>query len=589
MSRGMRSFTTWVLGGLLLAGSTLAAQSHRSFDPETDVAVAFRKGAVVLTVPEGAHLKAAFMEVNLKPGTPGTFKAGPLPAPNGKDELGDGIWHDRLAIPVAGDGLPKNVELIVTYQPCTEGQGGICFQPADRTLKVASADIPSLTHKEAAPAPAAGGTPAAVPATAPAAAPSLPTAPPPAAAATLAPAPAPASGVLWLFLAAFGFGLLASLTPCVYPMIPITMAIIGAKGGGKARGFALSFMLVLGMAVTYTSLGVIAARTGAVFGAFAQSAGFLIPVSVIFGLFALSLLGAFEIALPQGLQARLQGGSRKGFAGAFIMGLVLGPLSAPCVGPFIGTVLVAIAKDGRVLLGAAELFTFALGMGVLFMAVGTFSAGLPRSGNWLIKLKQVMGVVILGFAAWNVRLVVPEWLLLGLWSITLLLAAPLFGAFEAGEGLASGFRRGLGFLALALGLLLGVRAVETKFKVELLPHGGVAAAPAPASSLFMENDLEAALAKANGKRVLVDTYATWCAECKELDETTWPDPQVAAWIKDNVVAVRIDTFKVRKDLNQRFAIKGYPTVLLLDGNGKELRRSVGFLKPAEMLAFLKDH
>ena len=93
--------------------------------------------------------------------------------------------------------------------------------------------------------------------------------------------------------------------------------------------------------------------------------------------------------------------------------------------------------------------------------------------------------------------------------------------------------------------------------------------------------------KADGRLVLVDTYADWCAECKELDEVTWPDPEVAAWIKANAVPVRIDTYKARKDLGQRFGILGYPTVLLLDGSGKEVRRSIGFLKPKEMLAFLK--
>jgi len=600
-----RRFTSWVLGVLVLAGASLGAQPHRSFDPERDVQVAFRKGAVVLTVPEGAHLKAAFMEVALKPGTPGTLKVGPLPPPNAKDELGDGIWHDRVAIPLHGEGLPNPVEVVVTYQPCTEGEGGICFQPADRTLSIDPADLPALHAKGNAAAPGAPGAPVATAAQVPAAPmaiaapPSREAQPPSPVPAAPAPSPAapPSGGVLWLFLAAFGFGLLASLTPCVYPMIPITMAIIGAtsrtgpgqaEGAGKGRGFALSLTLVLGMAVTYTSLGVAAARTGAAFGAFAQAPGFLIPVSLLFGLFALSLLGAFELNLPQGLQARLQGGPRKGFAGAFLMGLVLGPLSAPCVGPFIGTVLVAIAKDGRVLLGAAELFTFALGMGVLFMVVGTFSAALPRSGNWLIRLKQVMGLVVLGFAVWNVRQVVPEWLLLSLWSVTLLVAAPLAGAFEPAAELAAGVRKGLGVLALALGVLLGVRAVETGLGFNLLPRGGAPAGPAPsAPGAWLAQDLEGALAKADGRMVLVDTYADWCAECKELDAHTWPDPEVAAWIQAHAVAVRIDTFKVRKDLGHRFGILGYPTVLLLDGNGRELRRSIGYLKPKDMLAFLK--
>ena len=368
----MRRLQAWIAGLLFLAGSLLGAAAP--FDPDRDVAVAYQDGSVVLTVPPGAHLKSAFLTVALKPGTPGTLRAGPLPPTDAKDELGDGIWHGRVAVPVSGTGLPAEVELVVTYQPCTEGAGGVCYPPRDRILKVQGAAL------------AAGAGPGPVPGR-------------------------PARGLrglVLLYLAALGFGLAASLTPCVYPMIAITMAVLGAKGGGKARGLALSAALVLGMAATYTALGVAAALTGSAFGAFAQSRAFLIPVSLLFALFALSLFGAFEVSLPQGLQSRLQGsGPRRGLGGAFVMGLVLGPISAPCVGPFIGTALVAIAQQGRVLLGASLLFTFALGMGILFMAVGTFSAALPRSGDWLVRLKQAMGLVVLGFAAWNVRLVVP--------------------------------------------------------------------------------------------------------------------------------------------------------------------------------------
>jgi thiol:disulfide interchange protein DsbD len=543
----MRRLTAGIVGWFFLA-CLLCAGTR--FDPDKDVAVAFQAGSVLVTVPQGAHLKAAFMTVALKPGTPGSLKAGPLPPTDAKDELGDGIWHGRVAIPLAGSGLPPALDLVVTYQPCTEGDGGICYPPKERTLRVNAADIPSG-----------------------------------------APSPGPARrNLFWLFMAAFGFGLAASITPCVYPMIAITMAIIGAKGGGKARGLTLSAALVAGMAVTYTALGVLAAVTGAAFGALAQSPGFLIPVSILFALFALSLFGAFEFRLPERLQARLQGSPRRGLAGAFAMGLVLGPISAPCVGPFIGTVLVAIAQDGRVLLGAALLFTFALGMGVLFMAVGVFSATLPRSGDWLIRLKQGMGLVVLGFAVWNVRLVLPAWLELALWSVTLLVAAPILGAFRPAESLAAGFSKGLAFLALALGLALGLRGVEAGLDLNLLPAAGsqpqAAAKPAP---FWLEQDLETALAqaKATGKPVLVDTYADWCAQCKELDETTWPDPQVSAWLQANAVAVRIDTYKIRKDLAPKLGILSYPTVLLLDGDGKELRRLLGFQKPAEMLKFLK--
>jgi thiol:disulfide interchange protein DsbD len=543
-----------LIGFLLLVTGLLRAAAP--FDPDRDVAIAFQAGSVVLTVPANVHLKSAFLDVALKPGTPGRLVRGALPPADARDELGDGIWHGRVAVPVTGSGLPASVDLVVTYQPCTEGQGGVCYPPRERTLTVASAGVPA----EAA-APAGG--------------PAL-----------------PARSRLWLFLAAFGFGLAASLTPCVYPMIAITLAIAGAKGGGWARGLAVSASLVLGMAVTYTLLGAAAAAAGSAFGALAQSPWFLVPVSVLFALFAASLLGAFELGLPASLQARLQGsGGRRGLGGAFVMGLVLGPLAAPCVGPFLGTVLVAIAREGRLALGAMLLFTFALGMGVLFLAVGTFSASLPRSGPWLVRLKEAMGLVVLGFAVWNVRLVAPGWLVLALWSFTLLLAAVVAGAFRPAEGLAAGLAKALGLLALVAGLALGLRAAERGLDLALLPGPGPAAAAsgAPAAAGWLEQDLEGALAraKATGRPVLVDTYADWCAQCKELDERTWPDPQVAAWIRDRAVAVRIDTDKVRKDLASRLGILSYPTVILLDPDGRERRRILGFQDPAAMLRFLQ--
>jgi thiol:disulfide interchange protein DsbD len=396
-------------------------------------------------------------------------------------------------------------------------------------------------------------------------------------------------GLLWAFVLVFLAGLGASLTPCVFPMIPITMAIIGTKNVGKGKGFALSLMLVLGMAVTYTTLGVIAAKSGAAFGAFAQKPAFLIPVSLIFAVFAVSLFGAFEMQLPQSIQMKLQGsGTRQGFAGAFLMGLVLGPLAAPCVGPVIGAVLVGIAQQGDVWMGGLQLFVFTLGMGVLFMTVGTFSAGLPKSGDWLIRFKQIMGLVVLAFAAWNVRLIVPEWLNFALWTLTLLVGASVFGAFEAAEGLVPQLRRGFAILLLALGLLLGIKSVEQFLDVQLLPRSGSAAGVEAAPKTWMEQDLEGALlkAQAENKLVLVDIYAEWCAQCKELDEKTWPDPAVRAWIAKHAVAVRIDTDKQRPDLAKRLEIRSYPTVILLEGDGREQRRSLGFTKPAGMLTFL---
>ncbi len=564
---------------LCLALPGLAQRADPNFDPMKDVTLRFEKGAVVVAVPAGAHLKASFMEVKKQAG-PGTLKMGKLPPTMAKDEIGDGIWHGQVRVPVSGEGLSGSVTLQVTYQPCTEGEGGVCYPPITRPLEVNASEIPA--EKPVGKLPVSSLENATE-------APKVEVTPGPVLGASTPATPAPRSGLLLSLLLVFLAGMGASLTPCVYPMIPITMAIVGAKGGGKARGFALSAVLVLGMAVTYTTLGVLAAKSGAAFGAFAQKPAFLIPVSLLFAAFALSLFGAFEIALPPSLAMKLQGdGSRKGFGGAFLMGLVLGPLSAPCVGPVIGAVLVGIAQQGDVWLGGLQLFVFSLGMGVLFMTVGTFSAALPKSGEWLTRFKQVMGLVVLGFAAWNVRLVAPEWANFSMWALVMLAGAAVFGAFEAAEGLVAQFGKGLAILMLAFGVLLGLRAAETFLPVDLLPRGGAAAVKEEHAG-WLEQDLEGALAKAKAERkvVLVDIYADWCAQCKELDEKTWPDASVKQWIAQNAVAIRIDTDARRKDLAAKLQIRSYPTVILLDAEGRELRRILGFQKPETMKAWLE--
>jgi len=562
----------------LVSTMVLAAPKAPILDPVADFPVSFQRGFVRIESPEGAHLGSGLIEIKLQKGTPGTLKAGPLPPTNAKDEFGEGIWRGLVQIPVKGEGLKGVVPLVVTYQPCTEGEGGVCFPPAEQVLKVKAAEIPVLE------APGSSKTEAKASAAAPAATAS-------ASLSTVDPA-TPDSRVpgrrslIWVFLGVFMAGLLASLTPCVFPMIPIILAIIGAKGASKAKSLALTGVLVLGMATTFMALGVIAARTGAYF---AQKPIFLIPASLVFVVFAISLFGAFEIQLPESLRSKLQGsGAKGGYLGAFLMGLVLGPISAPCVGPVLGPVLLAIGLNGDLRLGAPLLFTFALGMGVVFMAVGLFSSFLPRSGYWLIKVKHVMGTMVLAYAAWSVRFVVPEWINFSNSSIVLFCWAFVFEAFGPAEGLRAYIRKGIGLFAIALSFLSGVRAVESGLKLELLPRGSAIAQEASVLP-WIQQDLEGALARAKteGKLVLVDTYAEWCVQCKELDEKTWPDPAVQAWIRQHAVPVRIDTDKVRPDLAKQLKIASYPTVVLLDAEGRELRRFMGFQKPEAVLGFLE--
>ncbi len=222
----MRTLKLLFLAMLMAVGAWAQRAPH--LDPETDVKIGFQKGAVVVSVPEGAHLKKSFMEVTLK-SKPGSLRVGPLPKTTGVDELGDPVWHGTVRIPVLGEGLAGTAELDVQYQPCTEGEGGVCFPPTTRTLKVKASDIPAAkapeisevnVEEKAEGAALKVGTPGAE-------------VQPQKAAATVV--PPERRGLFWAFILVFLAGLGASLTPCVFPMIPITMPSSGRRTSARPR------------------------------------------------------------------------------------------------------------------------------------------------------------------------------------------------------------------------------------------------------------------------------------------------------------------------------------------------------------------
>lgn len=209
-------------------------------------------------------------------------------------------------------------------------------------------------------------------------------------------------GLLAALLLVFLAGVASSLTPCVYPLIPITISLFGARESESTwRSFTLSLTYVLGIAITYSALGVAAAMLGTVFGGAMQHPAVVLGVAGMFIALGLSSLGVFHLRLPGDLQTRLSQQGGAGYAGALIMGLVAGVIAAPCVGPIVAGVLVYVAQQQDVVLGWLMLMTFALGMGMLFLVLGTFSSllqRLPRAGTWMEGVKSVFGVVFLAMA-----------------------------------------------------------------------------------------------------------------------------------------------------------------------------------------------
>src|SRR2546428_1467465 len=237
------------------------------------------------------------------------------------------------------------------------------------------------------------------------------------------------------FAALFFGGILTSLTPCVYPLIPITVSIFGARQAEhRGRSVALSATYVAGIAAMFSALGLFAALSGKAFGTFLSSPAVIAVLATFMVALAASMFGAFEIALPSGLQQRLSSVRAAGFAGAFGMGLVAGIIAAPCTGPVLAGVLTYVATQRNAVLGFWMLFTYAMGMGVLFFVLGATSLRLPRSGVWMETVKSILGVALVAgtFALVLPHLPKPQDLPIGPLAVGIVAAALGFAAVMGG-------------------------------------------------------------------------------------------------------------------------------------------------------------
>ncbi len=397
----------------------------------------------------------------------------------------------------------------------------------------------------------------------------------------------------WLaFLLVFVGGILTSFTPCVYPVIPITIGYIGGASKGKPlRGLALSAIFALGIAIVYSSLGLFAAATGSLFGSISGSPILNIIVAVVFGLMGFSMLGAFDIALPSALQSGLQGGkTRRGFFGPLLLGMASGLVMAPCVGPVVVALLAWVAKTGDLFYGWALLFTFSFGLGLLFLVIGTFAGAiqaLPRAGAWMELVKKSFGWILLGGALYMLRLTLPLSLYYGAWSVLLVMFAVMSGAFDATtHETGSGKRvwKGITLIVFLLGAFMLWKAIGP---------AGPTAISEKAEMEWLVNDEETALATAqsSGQPMIIDVYADWCVACVELDEKTWVVPQVISRL-DNFVRLKLDFTKETpwvKEMKAKYQITGMPTVILFDPSGQEMTRFTGFKSSTDFLKLLDQH
>jgi thioredoxin:protein disulfide reductase len=395
-----------------------------------------------------------------------------------------------------------------------------------------------------------------------------------------------AQGPLSAALTAFIGGLLVCLTPCVYPMIAITVSVFGARQSRSRRhAMALSTAYVLGISAMFTPLGVVAGYTGSLFGAALAKPWVLALVAVVFLALAASMFGAFDFVVPASLNNKLASIGGVGYGGAFLIGAVSGLIAAPCTGPVLTGILLWIGKTKSAPIGAAALFAFSLGLGLPFWLVGTFAVSLPKAGSWMVAVKSVFGIVLSAAALYFLKSAFPQLAHVSLANPRFLAAAAALifaglalGAvhltFEKGATLVA-MRKAAGIVASVAGVLLLVGWLE-----------------APRGKLSWEGSEEAARTRAETERrpMLVDFTAEWCGACKELSRITFSDPSVMAeagrFVALKVDATNEDDLAVDK-VKDRYGVVGLPTVVLLGSDGVERARFTEFVPPDRFLAAIR--
>ncbi len=340
-----------------------------------------------------------------------------------------------------------------------------------------------------------------------------------------------------IFVLVFLGGLGLNLTPCVYPLIPITISYFGGQAQGKKGGIVGHAVLyVLGMAVTYSILGVIAALAGGLFGAALQYPPVLIFIALVMIALAMSMFDVYELRMPAFLN-RLAGSQQKGYFGTLIMGLTVGIVAAPCIGPFVLGLLTYVGDRGSVVLGFSLFFVLALGLGLPFIFLGIFSGSLsrlPRSGGWMVWVRKIFGFILIAMALYFLKPLFPSPLLYSLaFAATMLFAGLYLGWLEPSAGPGKAFRYvrtwvAIAFIAGAVFLAGSAIAgyVDEAVARRIGEAGGVPSAAAIAWTPYSEAAVAEAVAA--GKPVFIDSYADWCIPCKEMDGRTFNQPEVIA-------------------------------------------------------------
>jgi thiol:disulfide interchange protein DsbD len=389
-------------------------------------------------------------------------------------------------------------------------------------------------------------------------------------------------GMPFVLLSLFFLGILTSLSPCVYPLIPITLATLGRESHSrnKLQNFLAANLYVLGMSLTYAALGVVAASSGLLFGSFTNSPWVLGIVCLVFLSMSLSSFGLFEIQMPSRLQFNLQTKEiGTGYTKVFFTGLVAGLIAGPCVGPILVGVLTFISQTQDLWLGFWSLFAFALGMGQLLLIIG-LSGGLvkllPKSGPWMNAVKYLFGIILLGMFYYYFKMLVPNRVWEGALGLGLLILGSFFYySIQKPEKPLFFVAKGISMAIFLFGVFLlfwSIMSISEHLSSNKITIDSSISRP-PKNNLAMwktysDEDFKDAIS--SGRPIIIDFYADWCASCHELEEKTFNDPEFLSLTRDFVLLrydATEDSDQLRK-LKAKYKIVGLPTLVFYDKKGR---------------------
>lgn len=557
------------------------------------------KGTVIVTFEKGLHgyqnppSDPSMIPIEVVAGDK-TTKILKVEYPKGVDLAGSSepvkVYEGTIKIPVqlkAPDKTGKaTLKIKLNYQQCTETN---CFAPSSVTAS-ATLDVTKKNREETA---ETGSEPVEDPATPTLASNTTPGTSP-------AAAPEDDSFVArlirdgfakknygWVLLACLLTGLALALTPCVYPMIPITVSFFsGQSAGSRAGRIGLGVMYMLGIAITYGAVGGIAASLGGAVGELFKKPWFLFGLAAFMAFLALSMFDVYQIGIPGPIAKHLKG--RSGAVGALVMGLLVGFAAAPCAGALVAAFAVEVAKIGQVAAGLLVFTTIGIGLGLPFVVIGAMSTGakaLPKSGGWLKAVKAVLGIVVFWIAA--------DYLFKGLgfkpeeartaiaWAIFFALSAGYLFLFEnsGSTRLIFGIK---GAAILVLGVLAGQslqsygQIVKEEKLAALVQKTGGQGAAIPTRINWIKYTPEAfEEAKATGKPILIDGTADWCLACKEIEHAVFDKPEAIVALR-NVVTMKIDLSTgvdpaYDEMVRKQFNIVGLPHIMLMKPGGEQAR------------------